>query len=445
MMSEISSERDRKSGARGWLRQSVQGPVAGRLLLVLLGCLAGLLILEAAVRISGGDYPDFYRPDRHCGTALREGSKGWYRKESTNYISISSQGLRDREHPTQASPGTTRVAVLGDSYAEAFQVPVEQAFWSVMERRLNEDFSFRQKRVEVINFGVGGYGTAQELQTLRHRVWQFHPEIVLLAFTTGNDVRNNSPALNQDDRCPYFVHRAGKLVLDEGFLDWYTSRRGLLGKMYYRLLGHSSLMRALKAGRYAMSRIRRENGQNDLVRQSGLEEWGLDDMIYRPPEDFEWKEAWSVTEEILVLMNREIRENRGIFLVVTLTNGAQVHPDRLLRLRMSRALNVPDLFYPDRRVRALGEREGFPVLNLAPEFQEWADRTGGYLHGFGDQLGTGHWNVAGHRLAGEMMAHFLEEEALREAPPVAAPRADEPDGGDLPRNGHLPVHEVVQR
>ena len=43
---------------------------------------------------------------------------------------------------------------------------------------------FPGKQVEVINFGVSGYGTAQELLTLRQKVWDFSPDIVVLAFTT---------------------------------------------------------------------------------------------------------------------------------------------------------------------------------------------------------------------------------------------------------------------
>ncbi len=57
---------------------------------------------------------------------------------------------------------------------------------------------------EIINFGVSGYGTAQELQILRHRVWDYSPDMIILAFLTGNDVRNNSRALQRDDRMPYY-------------------------------------------------------------------------------------------------------------------------------------------------------------------------------------------------------------------------------------------------
>ena len=94
-------------------------------------------------------------------------------------------------------------------------------------------------------------------------------------------------------------------------------------------------------------------------------------------------------------------------MVVTLSNGDQVNPDVPRRRVLEKNLGVADLFYPERRVKAVADREGFPVLLLAPALQRHVDRTGVYLHGFGDQLGSGHWNLEGHRLAGQLIARFV--------------------------------------
>jgi hypothetical protein len=68
---------------------------------------------------------------------------------------------------------------------------------------------------------------------------------------------------------------------------------------------------------------------------------------------------------------------------------------------------VPDLLYPDRRLEKLCQREGIPVLLLAPAFQEYAVAHQVYLHGFNAGLGSGHWNQNGHRLGGNLMARWL--------------------------------------
>ena len=70
-------------------------------------------------------------------------------------------------------------------------------------------------------------------------------------------------------------------------------------------------------------------------------------------------------------------------------------------------LGVRSLFYPDERIKALGQREGFKVLNLAPVLGEYASRNNIFLHGQGDTKGRGHWNEIGHRLAGELVAEEL--------------------------------------
>src|SRR5205085_9409925 len=78
--------------------------------------------------------------------------------------------------------------------------------------------AINRRKVEVINFGVSGYGTAQELITLQQEVWAYQPDVVLLAVTTNNDITDNSRPLKKTDEIPYFVLRDNKLVLDDSFL-----------------------------------------------------------------------------------------------------------------------------------------------------------------------------------------------------------------------------------
>ena len=163
---------------------------------------------------------------------------------------------------------------------------------------------------EIINFGVSGYGTAQELQILRHRVWDYSPDMIILAFLTGNDVRNNSRALQRDDRMPYFVHKGKDLVLDDSFLKWYESRQGAIARSYYAVLRHSCLLRGFKAARYALDRCRWARERKDLAVRGGFGEAGLHEIVYREPSDDTW------------------RQRRATFMVVTLSNGDQVRVRR---------------------------------------------------------------------------------------------------------------------
>ncbi|HYG11162.1 MAG TPA: hypothetical protein VD835_14535, partial [Pyrinomonadaceae bacterium] len=96
-----------------------------KLAMLLVAILSGLLIAEVALRLIGYTYPVFYTTDTVRGYALQPGTSGWYRKEGASYVRINRDGLRDREHAKQKPANTLRIALLGDSYAEALQVPLE--------------------------------------------------------------------------------------------------------------------------------------------------------------------------------------------------------------------------------------------------------------------------------------------------------------------------------
>jgi hypothetical protein len=66
---------------------------------------------------------------------------------------------------------------------------VEDDFASVVERRLRAREQLCGMNIETLNFGCDSYGTAQELVTVRRAVWKFSPDIVVLVFFAGNDIR----------------------------------------------------------------------------------------------------------------------------------------------------------------------------------------------------------------------------------------------------------------
>lgn len=192
----------------------------GNLLLLAAALLAAVLLAEASLRLAKISYPTFGRADPVTGTSLLPGAEGWYRREGRAWVRINGDGLRDREHARQKPAGTFRIAVLGDSYAEARQVALEDSFPRILERALGEHAAADDPDFEVINFGTTGYGTARSLLTLRHKVWPYEPDLVLLAFTTGNDLRDNTHGLAKRDHVPYFeLDAGGELVLDESFRD----------------------------------------------------------------------------------------------------------------------------------------------------------------------------------------------------------------------------------
>lgn len=370
------------------------------------GIAFALLAAEAGLRLVGYSAPSFYRADPCCGVSLYPGSSGVWQSEGRAEIEISSQGLRDREHELAKPANTLRIAVLGDSYAEALQVPMEQTFWAVAEQRLQGCAALGGRRAEVINFGVSGYGTGQELQMLRERVWAFDPDLVVLAFLTGNDVRNNSRALEGDPTRPYFRLESGRLVLDDAFLEspQYRAIDSVPARLLIAATQYSRVLQLVNATRKA---IKARAATPPPTPQQGAQqaEIGLDNLVYLDPPNEDWREAWAVTEALIAEMAREVDGRGRGFLLTTLSNGIQVLPDPKERQEWQTRIGVSDLLYPDKRIAALARREGIEALTLAPILGRWAEERQTCVHGFSNAtLCSGHWNAEGHRLAGEAIS-----------------------------------------
>lgn len=99
-----------------------------------------------------------------------------------NEIRINSLGFRERELDRKKPAGTVRILVLGDSVAFGDGVSAEEAF----PRRLEERFASKSGSVEVLNAGVRGYNTYQELCLLREVGLALGPDTVILFYTTND-------------------------------------------------------------------------------------------------------------------------------------------------------------------------------------------------------------------------------------------------------------------
>jgi hypothetical protein len=372
-------------------------------LLLCCAVIVGIVLGEAGLRISGVSYPVFDTYDHDRGIALKPGKEGWYDGEGKAYVAINSLGYRDVEHTKVKPAGVFRIAVLGDSFTEARQVDIEETFWKRLEARLDRRREFEGRRIEVLNFGVGGYGTAQQLLTLKLHALDFSPDLVVLAFCPGNDIADNSKLLSsQVNRSfrPFYSLRDGALVLDSSFRDFsltYLQRRVSLTVIHYsRVLELMNQARRLVAAR----RSSQPPGSPNEI--------GLFDEEFLEPKDEIWSQAWRISDAIMAALQREVLAVGARFIVVTLTSPIQVDPNVGKRERFQRTLGVSDLFYTERRLRQAGQAFGFPVITLAEPFQAAATQRRVYFHGFKNTgFGTGHWNEHGHEIAADILANEL--------------------------------------
>ena len=392
-------------------RLSSRGCWAKRAALIMGSVVLSLAAAEIGLRVVGFSYPVRFARDENRGYSYRPGLQWVHSTEGRAKVRINAHGFRDSEHPCRKPANTVRIAVLGDSYVDALQVAQNRRFTEVLEQELHANDAFSGQRVEVLNFGTAGYGTAQEFMTLRNGVWQFQPDIVVLAFLTGNDIRNNSEALEGDPVRPYFVYRDDELTLDASFRndghEWKkqigltVARWSRISQLVYRL--HHGLKQRGVAARMASS-----SPLHAQLFELGLAQPGMDLPVYSEPDDERWAEAWRVTEGLLGAIKQEVEAHDARLFVVTLSNAIQVHPDPEARRRFMDLVGIDDLFYPDARIASAGDRLGISVLNLAPRLQDYAVQHQTHLHGFPNtRPNSGHWNEQGHRVAGRLIAEWL--------------------------------------
>jgi hypothetical protein len=139
-----------------------------------------------------------------------------------------------------------------------------------------------------------------------------------------------------------------------------------------------------------------------------LYEPGINDLIYRPPINQDWRDAWNVSEAEIDMTERNVRVHHALFLLVIIGTGIEVMPDAAFQAGYLRAVGGTDLFYPSHRLTALAKKEGFPVLDLVPVMSAYAQDHRVYFHGFPNTaMGTGHWNQRGNRFAASLIANKI--------------------------------------
>ena len=381
-----------------------------QLLITLAASLAIGAVAEVGLRAAHLRFDaTFYVADPELGWALRPGLSGWMVSEGHQFVRINSDGMRAREYPIPKPANTLRIAVLGNSWTEALQVPMDSDFCSVMERKLSGSPCVGGRRVEVLNFGVSGYAMAQELLLLRTRVWKYKPDIVLVAFYTARDVLNNVRQFNtaaDPGESPYFKFASDRLVLDDSFRSLPEFRRSSMMTQQIRSDAADNI-RLLQTTSHVVRLLRIAAAKATLSEDTPAagRPTNLEDAIYTPPASAAIANAWKVTEGLLQLMRDEVAAHNATFLVVTLANRAQANPDPGARRKHMEALGVQNLDYPDERLRDFGAAAGIPVTSLAHRLFEDAALNHAYLNGFPNTaMGEGHWNELGHRFAGEAMA-----------------------------------------
>jgi lysophospholipase L1-like esterase len=177
-----------------------------RLVFAVAAGLLSLALLEVGFRISEAlksarRRPEFYQPSLEAldGMALtvKPGSIVLQHHphliyttkpgQETPFCRVNAQGFRGRDWAKEKTPGGARVIVLGGSTVFGFGAKSdEDVFPRILEKRLAKT---SRRPFEVLNAGVIGYDSMQELVLLESELLDYSPDAIVL-FDGFNDFYN---------------------------------------------------------------------------------------------------------------------------------------------------------------------------------------------------------------------------------------------------------------
>ncbi len=330
--------------------------------------------------------------------------------EEQVHVAYNSKGWRDLERDIEKPEGTFRIAVLGDSFMEGYSVNFEESFHRLLEDALDG----RSRDVEVLNFGVGGYGTLQEYLVYREAVSKYSPDLVLLGFCMGNDLRNNSRELESKLGAGKFKTVA-RPFLEASTDAWRVAETD-------NEAAQRRYQRALKERRSILSRIYQSSSVLQLLRgaaanllRTRIGETSADDMdlamtgVHYCEEPPEIADAWDTTSRILVRLRDEVAADGADLVVFSVPSRHEVNRSYMHRVR-SDSTN-PDRLCLDAapgfdRLDSVLEELGIVGVELLDDFRREAAEE--ELFRRSDQ----HWNSRAHETAVSAVKASLDQWGL---------------------------------
>ena len=373
----------------------------GKWLLGLGALVASVLCIEGLLSLL---HPQVYRRpariwqfDSELGWTHVPGGRGrLVTPEFSVDIKINSEGLRDLEYSRERPPGVRRILLFGDSFAEGWGVERNEMLSARLQSCLHE----AGEQVEVLNFGVAGYGTDQAYLAFQKLGKRFQPDLVIYLFY-GNDLWNNASPRGigaEQGYKPYFrPHGDGRLLLQgvpvrkTRYWDVDRSTEGPFWKRFqYYFRTHWHLYALVeKAFRPAVPAAQQTQFYDGL--------YGVDTAG-------KWQPVWDLTGLILRDFAKAVRKLDSDFLLVYAPSIVQIEEQNWLDKKALHGLNgAHDLKKPNRQLESLSQLHGLSMLDLYSDFKR--ANTGHNLY-----LRDSHWTAEGHRVAAHSLCGMLKLE-----------------------------------
>jgi lysophospholipase L1-like esterase len=349
------------------------------LALAMAGLTLAILVLELVVRWVTPQPLQHLRLDDELYVVNRPGARFTYARGSEYAVPITynSWGFRGPVPTRDVPPCSTRIVLIGDSQTEGLQVHLDETYGRVLQREMERRWPNR--RFEVVNLAVSGYGTHQELLMLKRYGPVIRPDWVVLGFHPLNDPSDNVrlPLIAEDG--------SGVRLMSHHFS---PAHRVLLGaKLWIGSVSHL----------YAFCKPR--------VKQLLSTPWLVKVQVIEPPpaagvttpSSSEATRAFRITNALVRMTRAEAQRLGAEFVVLTVPSGTQVVQPGL----------ADDQDRLERDFATAFERAGILHVEALELLRQSQQRSAAPFFSV-----DGHLNAVGHRVIAEMLGRWLAPRLL---------------------------------
>jgi hypothetical protein len=366
-----------------------------KVLLLVVTIVLCVAVLEVGVRVLGMAPPMLWQPDPELGWRHIPGARARWTEEGDGQVRINALGYRDRDRSLEKPEGVFRIAVFGDSMTEGVQVDLEQTYTYLLEEKLSR----ANAPVEVLNFGMNGYGPIQELLLFRREVSRYQPDLVILATFVDNDIADCHRQLStHGPNSVYLKENSAQLEFDQQYVAEETLR-------YHRQPIHSLRKYSVlyHVVRKALKR-RQPAGQADpgghVPRRY---------QLYETSPEARWEEAWKTYERILAAFRVETTTKQIPFIVLIVPAGQVVDStawENVLKTHPAMQEKTWDREGPGNRLLSLARKHDVLVCQPVETFRKALGQEPLF---FGN---VGHMTPKGHDVMASALERFVREKAL---------------------------------
>lgn len=336
-------------------------------------------------------------PDPILGWRNTPSRKYWFREETDHPIigRINSYGWRDKEWSLQKPNKIYRIAVLGDSFVEAFHVESDRTFLALTEYQLNGN---QDIKVELMNFGRSGCTQTEELLVLKNDVMPFSPDMVIVFFYPINDIKDINRETTTDLTRPFYhISESRELMLDTSFVEMREFRI----KCFVNWFKQHSVLISLLCERYNSYKIQmrfRAKNTSNSTRGEALPKKLEDYLSLCTDEpDATFLGNYQLNKRLIKAIAENCKEKGICFMLVTINNNAYI-PKVEKQYKLIDSTFDTNFFEDD--LGNYAKSISIEYLGLQRIFRQSFEKTGIPLH-------WDHWNYEGHKLVAYSLANKL--------------------------------------